>query len=175
MTTSDRWTDEVRELAYQLWAYTCGRNATRVARVMEDEHDVSVPVRTIQHWAATDDWSTRVRDDLSSIAPDLHQTIVSELILGAVESARVLRRSVGDSDADRPDKNQITAAFGLLDRAGYSPLGRVAPVQPASTPQLESLPDLSLLSIEAIEEIEQRRLEELRTTAADRLRAKRRG
>lgn len=165
----------MRELAYQLWAYTCGRNATRVARVIAEEHGSTVPARTIQYWASTDGWSSRVRDDLSSIAPDLHQTIVSELILGAVESARVLRRSVGDSDIDRPDKNQITAAFGLLDRAGYSPLGRIAPVQPMATPTLESLPDLSQISLEALEEIEQSRLEELRSGAADRLKNQRRG
>lgn len=172
--TTDRWNDETRELAYQLWAYTCGRNATRVQRVLEQEHDAVVPVRTIQHWAASDRWGERVRDDLSAIAPDLHQTIVSELILGAVESARILRRSVGDASSDeRPDKTQVMAAFGLLDRAGYSPLGRVAPVLPVAGQSVAALPDLSLLSIEDVGRIEQEHLDRLRSAAADRLRNRR--
>lgn len=171
--TSERWPDEVREMAYQLWAYTCGRNAARVCAVLADEHGHEVPLRTVQHWASDGSWSDRVREDLSSIAPDLHQTIVSELILGAVESARLLRRSVGDHAGDRPDKVQVTSALALLDRAGYSPLGRVAPVQPASPPVSASLPDLSSVPIDQIEQLERDHLERLRQNFSQRLQTRR--
>lgn len=167
----------MRELAYQLWAYTCGRNATKVARVLGEDHDAPVPVRTVQYWASADRWGDRVREDLASIAPDLHQTIVSELILGAVESARLLRRSVGDDlpGSERPDKVQVQAAFGLLDRAGYSPLGRVSPVQPEAPALVASLPDLAGLPLAEVERLEQARLDTLRAGQAERLRQRRKG
>lgn len=171
--SSDRWPDEVRELAYQLWAYTCGRNAVRVCAVLADEHDAPVPLRTVQHWASSEGWSDRVREDLSSIAPDLHQTIVSELILGAVESARLLRRSVGDHEGERPDKVQVTSALALLDRAGYSPLGRVAPVQPATPPASAALPDLAALPLDQVEALEREHLEKIRHNFAQRLQTRR--
>jgi hypothetical protein len=141
--------------------------------VLADEHGYDVPVRTVQHWASVDHWSERAREDIASIAPDVHHTIVSEMLLGAVESVRLLRQSVGDSVATRPDKTQVFAAFGLLDRAGYSPLGRISPVQPSAPPVLSSLPDIASLPLEDIERLETERLEALRAARAEALRARR--
>lgn len=171
-----QWPDETRELAYQLWAYVHGRDAKAVAATLAREHHATVPERTLQHWASSGRWAERAAGDLAAIAPALHQGIVADLILGAVESARLLRRSVSPDTApdERPDKVAVTAALALLDRAGYSPLGRVAPATVDAPPGALALPDVAALSLDDVERLERERLDRLRLDHADRLKATRR-
>lgn len=170
-----QWPEEIRELGYQLWAYVHGRDASAVASALAREHDARVPVRTVQHWASAHGWGERATAELSSIAPALHEGIVADLILGAVESARLLRRSVSpDVPADeRPDKNALVAALALLDRAGYSPLGRVAPATVSAPASARALLDVSALSLDELDRLERDRLERLRSDHATRLRESR--
>lgn len=169
------WSEDTRELAYQLWAFVHGRSARAVAAALATEHGAAVPVRTVQHWASSGRWSERAAAELSAIAPDLHAGIVADLVLGAIDAARTLRRSVAEgAGTDRPDKVQVQAALALLDRAGYSPLGRVAPARIDAPAAALALPDVSALALADVDAAERLYLERLRVAHADRLRATRR-
>lgn len=95
-----RWSDDVRELAYQHWAFTSGRNAEKVARALaEIGHPVTS--RSIRTWADDGGWALRAHEDLGRIAPDIRQQTIAELIYGGLEAARGLRSVVvGDLPSD---------------------------------------------------------------------------
>lgn len=171
-----RYTDEERELGYELWAYVCGENAEEVA-VMLGREGITVPGRTVRDWAVRYGWAERMATELDTLAPAIRARTARELVIGGLEAARTLRRSVrADLDpGDRPDKTAITAAVALLDRAGFSPLGRTAaPDVAAPDTGARALPDVALLSLEDIDARERDYLERLRRAAADRLRDQRR-
>lgn len=99
-SVTDRWPAECRDLAYQLWAFVCGRNAAKVAAMLADRGS-SVPERTVQYWASSGEWAKRASDDLGRIAPDIRQQTIAELIYGGLEAARGLRSVVvGDLPGD---------------------------------------------------------------------------
>lgn len=167
------WPEEMRETAYQLWTFIHGRSCRAVAQAISAEQRVALPPRTVQHWAATERWEERAAAELAAIAPAIHQSIVADLILGAQEAARTLRRSVAEDDgsgAARPDKTQVQAALAILDRAGYSPLGRVAPVAPTAPATAATLPDVAALALADVDALERDHLERLRQRQAAALR-----
>lgn len=113
------------ELAYQVWAFEAGRSAPRTVEILARDHEIDIPLRTLQHWAAGSyqgqTWAERVERDLASIAPAIRRETISEIVLGSLEAARGLRRVVrGDEPAD---KSRITAYLGMLDRGGFGHIG----------------------------------------------------
>ena len=135
-TTTDKiiWPAETKEYAFQLWAYICGRNAGAVARKLREENLLPREMphvrvqETVAHWAKRYNWRLRVTHDFAMIAPDLHDQLAQEIILGARSSVAHLRHVV-DGET-KPDGNRIRAALGLLDRAGFTPIKRTDPIFP---------------------------------------------
>lgn len=170
-----RYDDETKELAYELWAYVTGENARDVA-VMLSREGVTVPERTVRDWATRYGWAERVATELDTLAPAIRAKTARELVIGGLEAARTLRRSVrADLEGgERPDKTAVAAAVALLDRAGFSPLGRTAaPDVAAPDTGQRSLPDVAALSLADVDARERDYLERLRKSAADRLRESR--
>jgi hypothetical protein len=144
--------------------------------VLSHELRTPLPARTVQHWASSERWEDRAAAELAAIAPNIHAGIVADLIIGAQEAARTLRRSVSeDPEGGRPDKTQVTAALALLDRAGYSPLGRVAPVAPTAPASVAGVPDVAALPLGDVDALERQHLERLQIARAAALRDGRRG
>jgi hypothetical protein len=116
----NRYDDSLKELAYQLWAFKCGRDSRQVASELLQAEDVQVNDRTIRYWSTAYQWSERASSDLAAIAPDMLRTSVSELIAGSHEASRYLRRVVNGAE-ERPDKVRVAAAMAILDRVGIGP------------------------------------------------------
>jgi len=121
------WGAAVRELAYQLWAFIGGREVSRVRQLLASgEHGdigpVDVPDRTLRDWVVTHGWHDRARNDLRAIAPDLRETIAAELLAGAVDGARFIRRVNAGLD-NQPDVSHILRRYdGATDDASVKAL-----------------------------------------------------
>ena len=139
--TGTRYDASTRDLAYQLWAFTHGRNASSVAVAMQREHP-NLDERTVQRWAKDGAWAGRVRADVRALAPAIHEAIVVDLIAGAQEAAAYVRAVVRGDDPSVVHQTRVTAALGLLDRAGFAvrkDAGPLAPAPPA--PAVEAIPE----------------------------------
>lgn len=168
------------EIAYQVWAFEAGRSCPRTRDILARDHEIELPIRTIQHWASSNTWAERVNRDLASIAPDIRNATIGELIMGALEGARTLRRSVADPvylrDADgnietdrngnplmqpKPDKTEVTAALGLLDRGGFGHIGSGAVASKGIATPVSALAgvDVDSLGIEELLQLQSRILD----------------
>lgn len=132
------------EYARQIWTYIAGQNAAKTARILAEPpgeyEDADRPVfsvsdRTIRYWARKYKWQQQAEKDLKKIAPAVHAQVTRELILGSIAAAQYVRDvAEGRSDAD---KNRITNAFQLLDRAGHLPHSRPKDDTKPLAPQLD--------------------------------------
>lgn len=148
---------EYKEWAYQLWAYVCGRHAPTVHNrlLYPLEGDAwparDIPVITINSWSRNAKWKDRVRDEVRRIAPDMHETMMSNLIMASHEMSKWML----DMAHDRvPLRNpveiaaagvKLKTAMTVLDRTGYIPYqltkDRSAPI---SAPLPEDAPIAAL-------------------------------
>jgi hypothetical protein len=123
-----------KEIGYQLWAYVCGRNATRTARLLQDGPGYkegcdrpaypNISARTVRDWVTRYHWAERFDRDMKRIAPGIHSQITQELIIGSVEAVQYARQVVAGEIA--ADKVRLDAAKTFLDRAGFMPWLRPA-------------------------------------------------
>ena len=56
--TGTRYGEDVKELAYQLWAFVAGRNASEVSRLLATAEygSITVPRETVAYWAREYGW-----------------------------------------------------------------------------------------------------------------------
>jgi hypothetical protein len=133
------WEPATKEYAFQLWAYVCHRNAGEVARILREENRLprEMPHQRVQeyvaHWAKKNDWRLRIKHDFKIIAPDLHDQMAQEIILGARTSIVHLVKVVNGEE--KPDGNRIRAAMALLDRCGFTPIRAKDPIVFEPEPQ----------------------------------------
>jgi hypothetical protein len=173
-----RYTDETRELAYELWAFVAGENCEEVAALLarEEYGAVVVPARTVRDWVTRFGWVERLATELDALAPAIRAKTARELVLGGLDAARVLRRATRDDvpPGAKPDKVAVTAAVALLDRAGFSPLGRTSAPEVRGPERGLALPDVAGMSLPELEALEQRHLDAIRRGNAERERTMRR-
>jgi hypothetical protein len=150
MVWGEKHDEETRELAYQVWAFEAGRKPAQTRAVLLQSYETDVPLRTIHDWVKRYSWAERVDADLAAIAPDIRRQTIAEIILGSLEGARLLRRSVQDGveREERPDKVQVTAALGLLDRGGFSHIGPGRNMSVDAPSMLPADVDIASLSLE---------------------------
>ena len=123
----DRYDDETRELARQLWTFRLGRNAERVAEELRESFP-RLEARTVRYWATRDRWAERAAADIAAIAPALHQSIVVDLIAGAGEGVQHLRAVARGEVKAEPAR--VNASVSLLHMAGYAPRPGSDPKRP---------------------------------------------
>ena len=122
-----RYSDEIRELARQLWTFRFGRNTERVAEAMQEKCP-NLDARTVRRWALDGGWAVRAGQDVAAIAPAIHEAIVVDLIAGASEGAQYLRAAArGDV---RAEPARVNASISLLHMAGYAPRPGTDPRRP---------------------------------------------
>ncbi len=129
-----RYPDEVKELAYQLWAFVCSRDCKKTyeALLSGDNGDpVDVSYQAIAYWAREYGWADRATRDVQSIAPDLRHQAFSELLFAGLDGARYIRRV--NAGKEQPDKVRAMLAVAAVDRIGFSPVGKGMPAIEAPT------------------------------------------
>jgi hypothetical protein len=131
---------EVRNLAYQLWAFECGRNCRAVADTL------GIGAHNVERWAAKEGWAERAERDLRAIMPELVAQSAVNLRLAAYHSSRrLLAIAVAASEGMAPDAKEVDALVKITDRGGFSPLGRdflpdLPPAHYDASSDLDSLP-----------------------------------
>lgn len=148
--TSTRYPDEVKELAYQLWAFMSSRNASEVSRQLhtEDYGAIEVPRETVAYWVREYKWTERAERDVQAIAPNLRHQAFSELLFAGLDGAKYIRRV--NAGQEPPDKVRAMLAVAAVDRIGFSPVGKGMPGvdQPAPS-RIGGATDLSDDELEA--------------------------
>src|SRR4051812_16531242 len=96
-----RTPSELRNLAYQLWAFECGRNCRAVARIL------GIGDCNVERWASKEAWADRAHRDLRAIMPDLVEQTSTNLRLAAFHSARrLLTIAVTANAGQSPDAKE---------------------------------------------------------------------
>ncbi len=79
-----RYTDEVRQTAFELWAFECDRNQRRTAARLTEllEPGESVPTsQIIGYWVRTQGWDIKADQAIANLAPNLRARQLSRLIM----------------------------------------------------------------------------------------------
>ena len=121
-----RYPARVRDLAFQLWVFKCSRRLTCVAdelaSVGVSEGWECIPgERTLRHWATKGDWQRAAAEALRSVAPDLTEGLVTDMITGAAEGMPYFRDVVAGRVA-QPDATRIRAILTALSMIGVPDL-----------------------------------------------------
>src|SRR5918995_554662 len=121
-----RYPGRVRELAFQLWAFKCSRRLTCVADELAavgrtEEWDCVPGERTLRHWVTNGDWPAATARALQTIAPDLMEGLVTDLIMGAAEGMAYLR-DVLAGRVTNPNSTRIRAILTALSMIGVPDL-----------------------------------------------------
>ncbi len=123
MVHGNRYKEETKAEAFQLWALTCSRNFRRVTERL-NELGVEVDERTVRRWADAEEWPGKVGAYLRQLAPGLNEKQLSDLFLGRGEALEILREIA--TDPTQATKDRLTAAIALVDRGGMSHVGSKA-------------------------------------------------
>lgn len=115
-----RYSDQLKELAYQLWAFVAGRSTKEVVRTLASgEYGESVDVHrnTVDYWAREYKWTDRAEREIQAIAPNLRHQAFSELLFAGLDGAKYIRR-VASGLEDHPNIDDIVndESLNLTDK-----------------------------------------------------------
>ena len=127
-----RWSDDVKELAFQVWAFRADRDAVKTTRLLNSTHDVAVNVDTVRRWVRSADWHGRLQGTLRDVAPAIYEHSKFDLLRAAEAGGRYLRDILAGAVGDLPpemtptvSRDLINAAVASLDRVGFAPWSKV--------------------------------------------------
>lgn len=121
-----------KEIAFNIWMFVAGRNATRTAKILAeapsdaeqwDREPMHIPARTIRDWVHRYRWEEKADKLLRETAPGIHAHVVQETVIGSLQSIQHLR-DVVEGKVEASDKVRLDAAKSILDRAGHLPWTR---------------------------------------------------
>lgn len=112
----------VKDLAIQLWGLKCSRemscvHAALLAGAVELGLSCVPDRRTLSQWAKDDDWSGEVARMMRSIAPDIVDGMVVDLIMAASEGMPWLRRVLSGQEP-KPNTARVRAVLTALSMIG---------------------------------------------------------
>jgi hypothetical protein len=121
-----RYPTRMRDLAFQLWAFKCSRRLTCVAEELavvglSEEWDCVPGERTLRHWVTKGDWPAATARALRTIAPNLMEGLVTDLLMGAAEGMGYLR-DVLAGRVTHPNSTRIRAILTALSMVGVPDL-----------------------------------------------------
>lgn len=176
-----RYSADVIELAYQLWAFVADRKVYRIPRAAASpewsevvDGRVLPGLDTLHDWVTRYGWNQRADRELHAIAPDLRLRTQQTVAMGTAEAAAYLREVIGDDEQDA--KVRVQAAVSLLDRGGFSPVGTRGGLGEVDAPRaiLAAIGDLTGLDDAALQQLELSQREAVRMRK-DEARMARRG
>jgi hypothetical protein len=135
-----RTPSEVRRLAYQLWAFECGRNCRAVAS------QLGVGDYNVERWAKKERWAERADAELAAIMPDLIRQSAANLRLAAHHASRRLLTIVNDPAPI--NHREVDALVKVVAHGGFSPTGRDPLPPPIAA--VDPGPDRSTLSLDEL-------------------------
>jgi hypothetical protein len=121
-----RYPNRMRDLAFQLWAFKCSRRLTCVADELAavgraEGWECTPGERTLRHWATKGDWQRAATEALRSVAPDLTQALVVDMITGVAEGMPYMR-DVLAGRIKQPNSTRIRAILTALSMIGVPDL-----------------------------------------------------
>lgn len=123
-----RYPDELKDLAFQNWAFIFSRNAAETAReLLREWRDVewgAMPdertfTRTVQKWSEADQWAAKVRDAIAAIAPDIDVQIITNNIQNAYQASVMMGKIFRGELSPVEVRNYAYAAQIAFNAAGY--------------------------------------------------------
>ncbi len=145
-----RYDPEMRETAYQLWAFKHGQNAEAVARELgrDDGECPGLEGRTVRRWATDGAWAERVAREIHELAPAIHAANVTSLIAASPEAIATVR-AINRGDFTDPIRAgvQLKAAVEIMQRTGYPAALKVEPPSKGGPGELTDFTALSMPEI----------------------------
>lgn len=162
------YTDQVREVAFELWWLECGRNCAMVASKLAtdpvwreqaglQEGDTAPSHDSIQRWAISGEWADEAHRRMRQMAPHMLERGAVALVYAFPESVNTLTRiaagkgSGEDGKVNTADRIAADNAFRVVQLIAGDQLSALA------KPVVDAAVDLSKLdgmSIDQIQEIE---------------------
>lgn len=112
---------EIRELAYELWATDGGRSPARVSQLLRDAGHEVLP-NTVGQWARRDGWDARFAELVRANFDGLRGQTVARLVSAGYQVAQQVDAFA--ASGQEPTANQVKFWSMVLDRAGFSPVGQ---------------------------------------------------
>jgi hypothetical protein len=148
-----RYSDETKELAFQLWETRCQKSARKVSELLREEQFGSLDIseRTILQWSTDDQWDLEAVDRFDSAFPGFNHWLFRSMVYAAAEGIEYWQ----DVNAGRaePNKVRMAAITSAFDRIGFSPVGKNV-MQPDKPSEHASGPDFDSMSMIEIREYE---------------------
>jgi hypothetical protein len=111
----------MQDIAWELYALSGLRTASRICDAIEALGHTSPPRSTVQSWIDRGGWRERLQRDMSTAFPSLMREIAGDLVLSGVYASRRLVNALESGHIlDRDEREQIRLA---IDHSGFSPVG----------------------------------------------------
>lgn len=127
--TGNRYSAEIKELAFQLWAFKYAENASEVSRAISEGRfgdATAISSQIINYWARNG-WVERKQTETREQYGPILEKIFTENVFLSLELITKFRKQIAN---DEPlDKVEAALYTQLIDRSGLSPMAKVDPGQ----------------------------------------------
>lgn len=163
LSIAHRYSDEVKQTAFELWAFECDRNqrrtAARLAQFLEPGEQVPTS-QIIGHWVRTQGWDLKADQAIANLAPNLRARQLSRLVmLGNDALSTYAQVLTGEAEGEEKHTLQakVAVAQSVLTLLGLgTAIGRGE--APKLSVQREEHEDLSTLSPQELARRQRERL-----------------
>lgn len=139
-TTRTRYPDQVKALAYEVYAHRANGDMPETLRIMAELCDPPVSEKTVYQWRADHQWDRRMEEERRNLSPVLWETYFGGLAVAAPESVAYLRSVVTNPDAS--DRDRIAASRVILSQV-VAHIGQLEALMPKPQSEDSKLADLS--------------------------------
>ena len=162
----------VQQVAFQLWAHTCGQKSDKVAAMLnsgayrdelnlapEDYGPVDIRGRTIRKWALSQGWAERHAEAMRTLIPGMYGRVLNELFTASIPAmeyvhdlvrGEVPMETMVDVQAARV---RLVAAQDIMSRTGHMPFVRNKDNSATPAPRLDHSREIADKSIEELREM----------------------
>lgn len=113
-TTRTRYPEEVKALAYEVYAHRANGDMPEAIRLLGELTNPPVSEKTVYQWRADYQWDRRLQAEREAASPVLWEIYFGGLAVAAPEAVNYLRSVVQDTSANPRDR--ISASRALLSQ-----------------------------------------------------------
>lgn len=180
--------EQLKEEAFQRWAFTCNRRMDRVREELLEDLGEDIEIEVLNAWALEGEWSISVRNKIEELAPDLTRRTWAAMAM-AEEAAADYMLSVVRGDFF-PGRNweedidpslikiRMEAAKNVMHMTGWSPTGlnvKERPKDPYNLTTSKPLAELTDAELAALESGVVDAVQERKVSQSERVKKNRRG